>query len=236
MQVLGVSCFFLGFSDAWYHLRGGLVESPLRWPGLHAARHLVHGEPLEGVWFNRSKEWAARIRHQEYGTYDFATRYSIRLAQLPAFRHLTPEEYQDKVAGLIREIEDESERKRDGDPVAGVEKILSQNPLEPPTRQTKRSPKPLFHFATREERDDLEDGFMAFLGQYRISSEAFRGGNLKAAALDREARCRFRRAGRDAGGRDCAGGRGTSSRPAALRSSMAPRRSRSGRCQASATA
>ncbi len=96
----------------------------------------------EGVWFNRSKEWAARNRRQEYGTYDFATRYSIRFAQLPAFRHLTPEEYQDRIAGLIREIEEEGERKRDGDPVAGVEKILSQNPLEPPTRQTKRSPKP----------------------------------------------------------------------------------------------
>ncbi len=65
--------------------------------------------------------------------------------------------------------------------MAGVEKILSQNPLEPPTGITKRSPKPLFHFATREERDDLVDGFMAFLGRYRIASEAFRAGNLKAA-------------------------------------------------------
>ena len=159
----------------------GLVETPLRWPGIHAARHLVHGEPLEGVWFNRSKEWAARNRGQEYGAYDFATRYSIRFAQLPTLRHLTPEQYQDRIAGLIREIEEECEKKRDGDPVAGVEKILSLNPLEPPTRQTKRSPKPLFHFATREERDDLVDGFMVFLGQYRIASEAFRAGNLKAA-------------------------------------------------------
>ncbi len=159
----------------------GLLESPLRWPGIHAARHLVHDEPLEGAWFNRSKEWAAKNRGQSFGTYDYATRYSIKFAQLPAFRHLTPEEYQDRIAGLIREIEDEYERKRDGNCVAGVEKILSQNPLEPPTRITKRSPKPVFHFATREERDDLVGGFMAFLGRYRIASEAFRGGNLKAA-------------------------------------------------------
>ncbi len=121
----------------------GLVESPLRWPGIHAARHLVHGEPMEGVWFNRSKEWAAANRGQTYGTYDFATRYSIRFAQLPAFRHLSPDEYQNKVAGLILEIEEEGERRRDGNSVAGVEKILSQNPFEPPTRKTKRSPKPL---------------------------------------------------------------------------------------------
>ena len=44
-----------------------------------------------------------------------------------------------------------------------------------------RCQEPLFHFATQEERDDLEDGFMAFLGQYRIASEAFRGGDLNAA-------------------------------------------------------
>lgn len=31
-----------------------LVESPLRWPGIHAARHLVHGEPLEGCWCRRA--------------------------------------------------------------------------------------------------------------------------------------------------------------------------------------
>ncbi len=159
----------------------GLVESPMQWPGIHAARHLVHGEPLEGYWFNRSKEWAARNRGQEYGTYDFATRYLIRFAQLPAFRHLTAEEYQDKVAELIREIEDEGERKRCGDSVAGVEKILSQNPFEPPTRQTKRSPRPLFHFASKESRDDLMNGFAEFLAQYRVASEAWLAGNLNAA-------------------------------------------------------
>ena len=94
---------------------------------MHAARQLVHGEPLEGYWFNRSKEWAARNRGLDYGAYDFATRYLIHFAQLPAFRHLSPAEYQDQIADLIREIEEEGERKRDGDTVAGVEKILSQN-------------------------------------------------------------------------------------------------------------
>ncbi len=35
------------------------------------------------------------------------------------------------------------EKQRDGNSVAGVEKILSQDPYEPPTRRTKRSTKPL---------------------------------------------------------------------------------------------
>ncbi len=142
---------------------------------------MVHGKPLEGYWFNRSKEWAARNRRQEYGTYDFATRYSICFAPLPAFRHLTPEEYQDRLGELIREIEEEGERQRHGNSVAGVEKILSQNPLEPPTRKTKRSPRPLFHAASKEAREDFLAGFLAFQARYQIASEALRRGNLKAA-------------------------------------------------------
>ncbi len=142
---------------------------------------LVHGEPLEGYWFNRSKEWAAQNRRQDYGAYDFATQYQVHFAQLPAFRDLTPEEYQDRVAELILEIEEDGERKRCGDSVAGVEKILSQNPFEPPTRKTKRSPRPLFHVASREAREDLRNGFAEFLAQYRVASEAWLGGNLKAA-------------------------------------------------------
>ncbi len=159
-----------------------LVEGVEQWPGIHAARQLVHGKPLEGYWFNRSKEWAARNRRQDYGTYDYATRYSIHFAPLPALRHLTPEEYRNKVSKLIREIEDEGERKRDGNPVAGVEKILSQDPFEPPTTATKRSPKPLFHVESKAERDDLMGGFLTFQAQFQIASEALRHGNLKAAA------------------------------------------------------
>ncbi len=162
-------------------VKEGLVERVTDWPGIHAARHLVYGEPLEGAWFNRSKEWAARNRGQAYGTYDYATRYAIPFVPLPAFRHLAPEEYQDRIAGLIGEIEAEGEKKRDGNTVAGVEKILSQNPLEPPTRVTQRSPKPLFHVASKEARDDLIGGFLGFQAQYQIASASLRDGNLEAA-------------------------------------------------------
>ncbi len=111
----------------------------------------------------------------------FATRHAITFAQLPTFRHLSPEQYQDRVAALIGEIEDEAETKRAGDSVAGVERILSQNPLEPPIRVTKRSPKPLVHVASKEARDDLIGGFLAFQTQHQIASASLRGGNLEAA-------------------------------------------------------
>ncbi len=151
-----------------------LCESPLDWPGVHAARSLVHGESLEGFWWNRTREWAARNRGQKVGAYDFATRYLVDFAQLPAFRELSAEQYQDKIADLIREIEEEGRRTRAGNPVAGVEKILSLNPFEPPTRKTKRSAKPHFRAESKQARDDLRSERATFLAQYAIASQALR--------------------------------------------------------------
>jgi hypothetical protein len=159
-----------------HSVKEGLCESPFDWPGVHCAKALVHGEKLEGVWFNRSKEWAARNRGLNAGYYDFATRYEVGFAPLPAFRDLSEAEYRVKVAELVREIEAEGIRARDGDPVAGVEKILSQNPYHPPTRRPKKSPKPLFHVRSREARDELCDELKDFLAQYLEASDALRSG------------------------------------------------------------
>ncbi len=162
-------------------VKEGLVESPLDWPGVHCAKALVHGEPLEGVWFNRSKEWAATNRGLEVGRYDFATRYLIHFAQLPAFQHLTPEEYQNRIAELIVEIQEEGESQRDGNSVAGVDRILSQNPYVAPTRKPKKSARPLFHVNDPQLRKDLLDERWAITIQHSEASEALRSGNLKAA-------------------------------------------------------
>jgi hypothetical protein len=160
-----------------------LCESPLDWPGVHCAGALVHGEKLDGFWFNRSKEWAAKRRGQNYGRYDYATRYLVGFAPLPAFRELSAEAYQDKLAELVREIEQEGEIARAGNPVAGVEKILSQDPYEPPTLRTKRSPKPLVH-ASGEARADFKAEHAAFLAQYWSASEALRSDPMLGAVKD----------------------------------------------------
>lgn len=167
-----------------HSVKEGLCESPADWPGVHCAKALVHGEKLEGYWFNRSKEWAARNQGKEYGYYDFATKYLVGFAPLPAFRHLSPEEYQDKVAELIWEIEEEGRKARDGDPVAGRETILSQNPFEPPTRKTKHSAKPIFHVGSKEKRDDLRKERSGFMTQFYEASEALRSDNQVAEAFE----------------------------------------------------
>ena len=42
-----------------------------------AARPLVEGGFLEGHWYNRTKEWAARQRGEKYDLYDYATKYRV---------------------------------------------------------------------------------------------------------------------------------------------------------------
>jgi hypothetical protein len=42
-----------------------LVERPRDWPGVHAVRALVEGEALEGLWFDRTQEYAARRRGED---------------------------------------------------------------------------------------------------------------------------------------------------------------------------
>jgi hypothetical protein len=164
-------------------VKEGLCESPLEWPGVHAAKALVHGEPLEGFWFNRTKEWAARNRGLEFGYYDFATKYRVGFSPLPAFRDLPPEEYRQRVADLIGEIEDEGRRKREereDDTVAGVEAVLSQNPYQPPTRQAKRSARPVFHFQSKEAKESLWGELKAFMEEYRFAADALQSGRQEA--------------------------------------------------------
>ncbi len=37
-----------------------LVARPQDWPGVHCVTALLTGEPIEGTWFDRTKEWEAR--------------------------------------------------------------------------------------------------------------------------------------------------------------------------------
>ena len=159
-----------------------LVESPLNWPGVHCARALIHGESLEGFWWNRTKEWAARRRGLELGIYDFATRYEVGFAQLPAFRHLSPEEYQDRVAELVQKIEDEGAQARGHKTVAGVEKIVHQNPYKAPTRRTKQGARPRCHVFDRKVRAALEKERAFYEIRFWAAAESLRGPRGRAAA------------------------------------------------------
>ena len=127
----------------------------------------------------------ARRRNEEFETHDFATKYLVDLSPLPAFRDLTPEAYREKVKALIREIEDDAARDRDGSPVLGVEKILSQDRFKAPSKKTakkapKKSPRPRFHVKSPGIRAALWAEFNEFVADYGVAAEALLSGRLDA--------------------------------------------------------
>src|SRR5215210_2301900 len=85
-------------------VKEGLVEKVSQWPGVHCVRALVEGETVEGYWFNRSQEYAARQRGQDFGRLTYATPEVLTLSPLPCWKHLAEETRRRLVAELVAEI------------------------------------------------------------------------------------------------------------------------------------
>ena len=117
-------------------VKEGLVARVEEWPGVHAAGALLHGKPLEGYWFDRTKEYAARNRGEDFGVMEYATREELVLSPLPCWKHLSAEQYRERVADLVEQIECEgrAERESKGLEPLGVEAILRQNPTTRPNK------------------------------------------------------------------------------------------------------
>jgi hypothetical protein len=79
----------------------GLVGDLRQWPGVHAIRPLLDDEPVQGIWFDRTQEYAARRRGEEFERLRFTTPYSVRLSPLPCWEDL-PEEIKDNASPRSR--------------------------------------------------------------------------------------------------------------------------------------
>jgi REP element-mobilizing transposase RayT len=155
----------------------GLVERPADWPGAHCVQALTEGKALEGWWFDRTKEYRARRRGEDFGRFQYATRETLKLDPLPCWKHLTPEQRQRQAAALVAEIEEEaaSRRQRTGIRPLGPAAILTQNPQSQPLK-TKRSPAPAVHAATLAVRRQMRDAYRWFVAVYRDAAEKLRAG------------------------------------------------------------
>jgi len=158
-----------------------LVEKAREWPGVHAVRALLDDEPLEGLWFDRTQEYSARRRGEEHERNRFATPETVTLSPLPCWEHLSSEGQKEKIADLVREIEEEAaaQRAATGKTVLGRAAILKQHPHQRPNRP-KKSYAPLVHAASRKVRRELYEGYRAFVAAYREAAEKLRAGDRAA--------------------------------------------------------
>ncbi len=154
-------------------VKENLVERVCEWPGVHSAEALMNGAPLQGHWFDRTRQSAAR--NQSDDQYVFAE--SVVLSPIPCWAHLPADRYREQVKILIEDAEAEAarERRQSGARVVGAEAILAQDPLTRPD-SVACSPAPLVHAATKAAHKMFYAIYAEFVSAFRAAAEALRQG------------------------------------------------------------
>jgi REP-associated tyrosine transposase len=162
-----------------------LVERPQDWPGVHCVNALLTGQPLEGTWFDRTQEFAARNRGESFGPRKYAMREVLELDPLPCWRDLSEEQYRSLMAGLVEKtiVEARVRRKEAGIQPLGPAAILAQAPFSQPLK-TKRSFAPRAHAFSREIRKAMYRVYAGFVADFREAAEKLRGGDRMARFPD----------------------------------------------------
>lgn len=160
-----------------------LVPRPEHWPGVHCARELTAGEPLRGVWFDRTAEGKARRRGERVTRYTHSQSYELELAKLPCWSDLDDETYRQRIAERLKEVQDRVEARRRAEEVrlssAAVcaKRIRRQDPFDRPEELKPRRRRPLIHAASRRVREEFQQAYRLFLAAYRLASELYRAGD-----------------------------------------------------------
>lgn len=158
----------------------GLVARPRDWPGANCVMALTKGHLLSGLWFDRTREYAARSRGEDFDHLQYASCETMELDPLPCWRHLSEKRYGSRVRELVIQIESDTADRhaREGSGPLGAETILSQNPHHRPQR-LKKAWAPAFHAATKAARRDLVEAYGWFVSAYREAAEKLRQGNRR---------------------------------------------------------
>src|SRR5258708_2060618 len=161
-------------------VKENLVEHLLQWPGVHCVEALLEGKSLTGHWFNRTQEFVARLRRENFGRMRYATVETVTLSPIPCWAHLSPELYRARIAAMVESIEGEaaSARERDGSSVVGVTAILACDPQHRPGSLAR--PAPRVHAATKAARKAFYEIYAAFVSVFREASDRLKLGDRSA--------------------------------------------------------
>lgn len=163
-------------------VKEGLVTRCRDWPGAHSVAALIDGEPLSGVWYDRTALYEARRGSKDARLEDFAHVETVELTPLPCWNHLDAEVIRERVARLVAEIEERhaSDRQARRARVAGAGAILRRHPHQRP-ETVKRGPAPRFHTATKEAWLALRESVQRFAEEFRAAAEQLKAGHAEPA-------------------------------------------------------
>ena len=167
-------------------VKENLVERPEQWIGVNGVRAWLHGEPLKGYWFDKTREYRARKlvknRGKAFDRLAFADEEELNLSPLPTWAaeglelpqiRQEIEEMVDEVVHLARLERQMSGRSK----VLGVEAVLAKPWGYLPDELPKRI-RPLLHHRSRDAFEHWLAGYREFVAAYRLTSEGYRKGRL----------------------------------------------------------
>lgn len=164
-----------------YCLKNGtkenLVASPLDWPGVPIADALISGEPLEGIWVDRTAYRAALNQGKKATLDDFTERLKLHLDPLPCHRHWNRDSRRSFVLDLIRAIEEETlaRHRANGTAPIGATAVLSADPHDKP-RKHEPSPQPLIHSFSRKIWKEMRQALLYIISAYREAADRLKNG------------------------------------------------------------
>ncbi len=156
-----------------------LVLRCRQWPGLQCIDALTEGKQLEGIWIDRSLKYEADRRGKEVDPETFITRYTLELDPLPCWRHLPEDEMRRRIREIVDDVDAQAARRvvLNGKVPPGPEAGRKQDPHKIPGN-TKKSPAPAVHAASKAVRKQLKEAYRLFVEAYREAAVRLRAGDL----------------------------------------------------------
>jgi hypothetical protein len=148
-----------------------------RRPSVHSAEALLRGTCLQGHWFDRTRQYAARNQDEELRRDQYVFAESVVLSPIPCWAQLPADRYRERIKTLVEEVDMEAARARQqsGAKVLGVKAILAQDPQTRPD-SVACSLAPLVHAATKAARKMFYAIYAEFVSAFRAAAEALRQG------------------------------------------------------------
>lgn len=172
--------------DAYTYLfansvKEGLVEHPRNWPGVHGHSALCEGEPIEGIWIDRTALNAATRSARRRGVTapteaEFTERLTLNLTRPPMWRQLDAETHHARCRQWADEVAQAHAEAREvtGAQVLGVERILTQDLRQ--RRPVRPSPRPLCRSGCAARFGSMIKQYQDFAALYREASGRLRAG------------------------------------------------------------
>jgi hypothetical protein len=159
----------------------GLVGEQEAWPGLPWVKAVVYGEPLQGVWYDRTafyharREWDAtpKSRRGKMPTLQqFATVVDVPLEPLPSMEGLDLPQRRARWVEIMQEAQARYPVP-DREPL-GAEALKRQDPHTRP-QKPKRSAAPACHASSLEAANEWRTRYRHFVTSYRQAWHSLRG-------------------------------------------------------------